>query len=84
MIRKWNTHIKKNIAERKRLIVHDENDEAVVGDKVIIEAVGRKLSSKKTFEIKGFVKRASLEKEFYAHLNDPISTKVAEEVLSKY
>ena len=34
------------------MIVHDENNEAVVGDKVIIEAVGRKLSSKKTFTIK--------------------------------
>lgn len=66
------------------MIVHDENDEAVVGDKVIIEAVGRKLSAKKSFEIKGFVKKASLEKEFYAHLNDPVSMKVAEEVISKF
>lgn len=81
--RKWNSHIKKNIPERKRLIVHDENNEAVLGDKVLIEAVGRKLSSKKTFTIKEIVKKASLEKEFYSHLNDPIAVKVAEEVSSK-
>lgn len=69
--RKWNTHIKKNVAERTRMIVHDENDEAVIGDKVIIEAVGRKISNKKTFAIKEFVKRGSYEHEFYQHLNDP-------------
>ena len=53
------------------MIVHDENNDAVIGDKVIIEAVGRKISSRKTFEIKGYVKRASRENEFYQHLNDP-------------
>ena len=65
------------------MIVHDENNEAVVGDKVIIEAVGRKLSSKKTFTIKEIVQKGSLEKEFYKHLNDPIAMKVAEEVTAK-
>ena len=53
------------------MIVHDENDEAVIGDKVIIEAVGRKIRNKKTFAIKEFVKRSSYEHEFYQHLNDP-------------
>ena len=34
-------------------------------------AVGRKISNKKTFAIKEFVKRSSYEHEFYQHLNDP-------------
>ncbi|KAK8830595.1 hypothetical protein WA577_004325 [Blastocystis sp. JDR] len=80
---KWNSHIKKNIATRKRMIVHDEKNEAVIGDKVLIEAVGRKLSAHKTFTIKEIVKRASLEKEFYEHLNSPIASQVAKEVASK-
>lgn len=62
------------------MIVHDENDEAVIGDKVIIEAVGRKISNKKTFAIKEFVKRSSYEHEFYQHLNDPKGIEAVKEL----
>ncbi len=81
--RKWNSHIKKNMVVRKRMIVHDANNDAVIGDRVLIEAVGRRISAHKTFAIKEIVKRASLEKEFYNHLNSPIASQVAEEVASK-
>ena len=51
------------------MIVHDENNAAVIGDKVLIEAAGRRLSKKKTFVIKDIIKKSSFEKEFYDHLN---------------
>ena len=68
---------------RKRMIVHDANNDAAIGDRVLIEAVGRRISAHKTFTIREIVKRASLEKEFYNHLNNPIASQVAEEVASK-
>lgn len=83
MHRKWNSHIKKNVAQRTRMIVHDEDNAAVIGDKVIIEAAGRKISSKKTFVIKEIIKKASFEKEFYEHLNSPNAIHAAEEVVAK-
>lgn len=81
--RKWNSHIKKNIPERTRMIVHDENNDAVIGDKVIIEAAGRRISSKKTFVIKEIIKKSSFEKEFYEHLNSPNAIHAAQNVMSK-
>ena len=62
------------------MIVHDENNAAVIGDKVLIEAAGRRLSKKKTFVIKDIVKKSSFEKEFYDHLNSQGCTKRPREV----
>ncbi|KAK8793809.1 hypothetical protein WA171_002939 [Blastocystis sp. BT1] len=80
---KWNSHIKKNLPQRTRMIVHDENNAAVIGDKVLIEAAGRRLSKKKTFVIKDIVKKSSFEKEFYDHLNSPNAVKAVQNVLEK-
>lgn len=44
------------------MIVHDENNAAVIGDKVLIEAAGRRLSKKKTFVIKDIVKSHLLKR----------------------
>lgn len=65
------------------MIVHDENNSAVIGDKVLIEAAGRKISSKKTFVIKEIIKKSSYEKEFYDHLNSPNAVKAVQNVLEK-
>ena len=65
------------------MIVHDENNDAVIGDKVIIEAAGRGISSKKTFVIKEIIKKSSFEKEFYEHLNSPNAIHAAQNVMSK-
>ena len=50
------------------MIVHNENDEARIGDRVLIESVGQKLSAHKTFTIKEIIKKMSLEDEFSRHL----------------
>ena len=65
------------------MIVHDENNAAVIGDKVLIEAAGRRLSKKKTCVIKDIVKKSSFEKEFYDHLNSPNAVKAVQNVLEK-
>ena len=65
------------------MIVHDEDNAAVIGDKVIIEAAGRKISSKKTFVIKEIIKKSSFENEFYEHLNSPNAIHAAENVIAK-
>lgn len=65
------------------MIVHDENNTAVIGDKVLIEAAGRRLSKKKTFVIKEIIKQSSYEKEFYDHLNSPNAVKAVHNVMEK-
>ena len=49
----------------------------------IIEAAGRKISSKKTFVIKEIIKKSSFENEFYEHLNSPNAIHAAENVIAK-
>lgn len=40
---------------RKKYLVHDESEQAVIGDIVAIQYAGKKLSKRKAFELTGIV-----------------------------
>ncbi|KAK8807406.1 hypothetical protein WA158_004165 [Blastocystis sp. Blastoise] len=71
---KWHAKVGKLIKQRKRMTVHDENEVCSLGDKVLIEAAGRRLSATKTFVVKDVVKKVGVLPEFMEQFlnTDPV------------
>lgn len=64
LYRKWHSKVGKLIKQRKRMTVHDESETCTLGDKVLIEAAGRRISPTKTFYVKEVIKRNGVLPEF--------------------